>query len=74
MYSDNSGSGEWSMIKYIGNGSYYQGIPARDLTEEEWNAIPRRRRKRLLEFGLYAEQIKRKPVKKEVEVTENADS
>ena len=63
------------MIKYIGNGCYYQGIPARDLTEDEWKAIPRRKRKRLVELGLYQEQVKRKvKVKKDVEVTENADS
>ena len=63
------------MIKYIGNGSYYQGIPARDLTEDEWQAIPRRKRKRLVELGLYREQAKRKVEEKvDVEVKENADS
>lgn len=65
------------MIKYIGNGSYYQGVPARDLSEDEWSAIPRRKRKVLVELGLYREQAKRrvKPkVEKDMEVIENADS
>lgn len=63
------------MIKYIGNGNYYQGIPARDLTEDEWEAISRRKRKRLVELGLYREQAKRKVKEKvDVEVKENADS
>jgi len=59
------------MIKYIGKGNYYQGIPARDLTEDEWKAIPRRKRNRLLELGLYAKPVKRK-VKKDMEVNEDA--
>lgn len=26
--------------KYVGNGKYIPGVPARDLTTEEWKAIP----------------------------------
>ena len=59
------------MIKYIGNGSYYQGIPARDLSDDEWKAIGRHKRKRLVELGLYREKSKRR-AKEKVEVKENA--
>ena len=59
------------MIKYIGNGNYYQGIPARDLSADEWKAIPRRKRKVLVDLGLYKEEVKRK-TKKKLEVTEDA--
>ena len=59
------------MIKYIGSGSYYQGIPARDLSEDEWQAIGRRKRKTLVDLGLYKEERKRK-AKPKLEVTEDA--
>ena len=43
---------------YIGNGNYYIGIPARDLTEEE---VERYGRAWLLSIGLYQEPDKAKP-------------
>lgn len=42
------------MWQYIGNGSSTTGIPARDLTDEEWNAIPKWLRDIALSHGFYA--------------------
>jgi hypothetical protein len=45
---------------YIGEGAYWQGIPARDLTDDEWQALPADTRKLLLDLGLYqADLVKR---------------
>ncbi len=41
------------MIKYIGKGSFVQGIPARDLTKDEWDAFSKERQKSLVNAGLY---------------------
>ena len=38
------------------NGEFIPGIPARDLTAEEWNAIDPVIRKGLVADGVYAEQ------------------
>ena len=57
------------MIKYTGNGNYYQGIPARDLSEDEWKAIGKRKQKTLVDLGLYA--TPRRKVKSKLEVTED---
>ena len=40
-------------VRYVGKGHYFQGVPARDLTDEEWDALPKRRQERLLASGLY---------------------
>jgi hypothetical protein len=42
------------MIKYVGDGAYFQGIPARDLTDEEFAALPAEQQQILLDSGLYA--------------------
>ena len=42
------------------NGEFIPGIPARDLTAEEWDAIDPEIRKGLVENGVYAEQGKPK--------------
>ncbi len=34
-------------------GKFEQGIPARNLTQDEWNEVPPETQKRLLESGLY---------------------
>lgn len=39
-------------VKFIGGG-YFIGIPARDLTEDEWNAIPKDEQKAILKSGIY---------------------
>lgn len=41
------------MWQYTGNGSSTNGIPARDLTDEEWNAIPKWLRDIALSHGYY---------------------
>jgi hypothetical protein len=45
------------MIKYVGNGKHLIGIPARDLTYEEWNALNDEKRQLLINLGImeYAE-------------------
>ena len=42
-------------IKYTGNGTYLQDIPARDLEPEEWEKIPPKRRKHAVKLRLYKE-------------------
>ncbi len=42
------------VIKYTGNGSeYVSGVPARDLTEQEFKDLPEETRKIVLNCGLY---------------------
>jgi hypothetical protein len=43
-------------MKYIGNGAFIPGIPARDLSDEE---VKEYGRKTLLDSGLYEEQRKK---------------
>lgn len=40
-------------IKYTGNGNYFPGIPARDLTDEEFSALPEPVQQSLLDSGVY---------------------
>lgn len=41
-------------IKYTGNGAeYVSGVPARDLTEQEFKELPEETRKIVLNCGLY---------------------
>jgi hypothetical protein len=42
------------MHKYIGNGAFLQGVPARDLTNKEWDALSKERQADLIRLGLYA--------------------
>jgi hypothetical protein len=46
------------MLKYIGNGSFIPGVPARNLSDEEasWFGVSK-----LLETGLYVEEKISKP-------------
>jgi len=39
--------------KYIGNGSHIIGIPGRDMTLEEWNALGKGLQEHLVHMGLY---------------------
>ena len=41
------------MWQYIGNGSGTNGVPMRDMTDEEWNAIPAWLREIALTKGFY---------------------
>jgi hypothetical protein len=50
-------------VKFLGGG-YFIGIPARDLTEDEWNAIPKDEQKAILKSGIYTlEEDKKAEVK-----------
>lgn len=42
-----------TFIKYIGNGDYVMGIPARNLTVEEWESLPEETRQALMAQKLY---------------------
>jgi len=39
--------------KYIGNGSHLLGIPARDLSEDDWKSLSDAQKKAVKESGLY---------------------
>lgn len=41
------------MIRYIGDGAYFQGIPARDLRDDEFAALSEAQQQALLGSGLY---------------------
>lgn len=45
------------MWQYIGNGSHTTGIPARDLTDAEWAAIPQWLRDIALGHGFYVNVV-----------------
>lgn len=43
------------MMYYIGDGSrYFPGAPMRDMSDEEWKAIPERDRQAMLDAGLFS--------------------
>lgn len=44
------------MIRYTGNGNYFQGIPARNLSDEEFAALPEAQQQALLGSGLYVQE------------------
>ncbi len=53
-------------MKYVGNGRYIQGVPARDLTEEEVAELSMARRRALVKSGVYKmPRKKRKRVKEQ---------
>jgi len=54
-------------VKFIGGG-YFIGLPARDLTEEEWAAIPKKEQRMILKSGIYGIEIE----EKKAEVKDNA--
>lgn len=37
------------IAKYVGRGAYVQGVPAKDLEEEEWDALSERQQSLALE-------------------------
>jgi hypothetical protein len=45
-------------ITYTGDGRYLDGVPMRDLTDDEWAAIPADDRKQALKLGIYKEAAK----------------
>jgi hypothetical protein len=51
-----------SAIKYKGDGSQYvPGVPARDLTTDEFKALSQEQQKAVLESGLYEMPVNQKP-------------
>ncbi len=53
---------------YIGEGRYMPGIPARDMTEREWNTIDEEDRATLVKMKLYKVAQKEQPKSKAKEV------
>lgn len=49
------------MIKYVGAGDYILGIPARNLTNEEWSQLTPEQRAAAEASGLY--EIEKRPAK-----------
>lgn len=43
-------------VKYTGDGAYFPGVPARDLTDEEFAALPEAQQQALLNSGLYTQE------------------
>lgn len=57
------------MAKIIYNGkNFVQGIPARDLTQEEWDALPEELKDLAVSSGIY--KIENKPASKMVQQKE----
>lgn len=52
-----------STYTYNPDKGFWQGIPARDLTPDEWNAIADEVKKDLLSLGLYTEAKPQTPKK-----------
>ena len=42
-----------SGVKYIGDGAFIEGVPARDMTPEEWQALEAEKRETALKLRLY---------------------
>lgn len=42
-----------SGARYVGDGNYILGVPARDLTAGEWDALPEERRRVCLAAGVF---------------------
>jgi hypothetical protein len=40
-------------MRYVGNGEFISGVPARDLTAEEWEGLTEAQRQTALGCGLY---------------------
>jgi hypothetical protein len=45
-----------NLVRYCGQGSYMIGLPARDMTLEEWQSYPEALRSAALEIGLYDDE------------------
>ena len=52
------------MDKYIYNGGgYFAGVPARDMSAEEWAKLPKEIQKAALQAGLYVHEKEKSEVK-----------
>lgn len=53
-----------TVYKYLGTGAeFVYGVPARDMTEEEWQALPEKFRAEAAACGLYEKAKADKPAK-----------
>jgi hypothetical protein len=52
------------MITYKGNGEFVSGVPARDLTEAEWEQLSKEQKKAALDSGLYEKSKPKKTAKR----------
>jgi hypothetical protein len=55
----------YNMYKYIGEGAYWPGVPMRDLTDEEWEALSGDAKR-------HAKTLYQKVVEKKKEVSSDA--
>lgn len=53
--------------KYTGNGQFHQGIPARDLTDEDWAQLTPEQQATVEKSQIYEMTAVKKPAKKESE-------
>ncbi len=54
------------VVKYVGNGAFFSGLPARDMTLEEWESYPEELRSAALSADLYLLPVAKKSGKPEV--------
>lgn len=65
---------EYPLARYIGRyGAYLEGVPARDLTADEWDAVPEALRERALQLKLYALMIDEEDSEEEAEEVEDIE-
>ena len=62
------------MHKYIGNGAFLQGVPTRDLTKQEWDALSKERQADLVRLGLYAAPERSKSKTRRLAAQREADN
>ena len=48
-------------MKYVGGGNYVQGVPARDLTAKEWDALPEALQEKAISTGTHKAKAAKKP-------------
>ena len=51
--------------KYVGSGHYFQGVPARDLTEVDWAKLDEAQRQLVEGGGLYQKAEPKRKAKKD---------
>lgn len=60
--------------EYTGNGAFYRGIPARDLTVEEWEALDKDSQDMLKKSSIYTVLSKPKTVEDQKTADESGDT
>lgn len=66
-----------SYVRYIGAGMvFFSGMPAKDMSEDEWNSYPETWQKAAIAGGVYAinQKTPKKGPKNEVKESENDNS